>query len=310
MTSAMLSRRQFLWQAGAAVSGLAFGPSLLLAEGKPSAAQFALQYRDAQWQAWHLNEFLDLISDEDRWALKQSLGLEGNKTKRRLRGHAADIDGILEEPLWHSNHFCCYWFLDEWDIAYHQDVVVWCAQKLCWPLGMPAVNASRSTFELEHNLLVSVFVRLWNLLSEEQQRQLLQGLGQGAQDAKTRAKHAARQGEQAARAVRELQNHWLLKHAPKLEKVLDQLGILTLYRLLGAVVQGLTATSGILPPCLPPISDISKILRKLLKRVLQLLALGSASATRTLPFILVLHCIKIEHQVRAGIPEAQIFPQE
>lgn len=311
MTNTMLSRRQFLWQAGAGISGLAIAPSLLLAEGKPSAAQFALQYRDAQWQAWHLNEFLDLISDTDRWVLKQSLGLEGNKTKGRLRGHAADIDDILEELLWHSSHLCCYWFRDEWGIAYHDKVVVWCAEKLRWLLGMPEIDAGRSTFELEHNLLVYVFLQLWACLSEEQQRQLLQGLTEeAANDPKARAEHAARQGEKAAMAVRELQNHWLLKHAPNLEKGLDVLGITTIYQLLAGAVQLLTSTSGIRPTCLPRMGDISKTLGKLLLAAVgRVLSLGSASATKTLPFILTLHCIKVEHQLRAGYSQAEVFPQ-
>ncbi len=63
------------------------------------------------------------------------------------------------------------------------------------------------------------------------------------------------------------------------------------------------------PPQLPPVGDILRRLVKVLQRALKLLALGSASATRTLPFILTLHCIKIEHQLRAGIAKAQIFPQ-
>jgi hypothetical protein len=311
MVTATLSRRKFLWKAGATLSGLVAAPSLLLAQqNRQSAAQFALQYRDAHWQAWHLNQFLDLISDQDRWALKLSLGLEGNKTKGRLRGHAADIDDILEELLWHTSHVCCYWLRDEWSIAYHNDVVVWCAKKLRWVLGMPAVDASRSTFELEHNLLVHVFLWLWNRLSAEQQAQLLEGLTkEAANNPKARAEHAARQGEKAAMAVRELQNDWLLKHAPKLEKALDVLEIPTIYQLLAGVVQLLTATPGILPPSLPPIDDTSKTLGKLLRAALRVLTLGNASATNTLPFVLTLHCIKIEHQLRAGLAKAQIFSQ-
>ncbi|GBD37190.1 hypothetical protein HRbin36_02320 [bacterium HR36] len=307
MTDTVLSRRKFLWQAGAAVSGLAVTPSLLFAEGKPSAAQFAQQYRDAQWQAWHLNEFLDLISDTDRWVLKLSLGLEGNKTKGRLRGHAADIDDILEELLWNTSHICCYWFRDEWSIAYHHDVVVWCARKLRWALGMPAIDADRSTFELEHDLLVYVFLRLWNRLSEQQRAQLLQACVELSNDPKARAKQAAQQGKKAAEAVRELQNHWLLKRAPMLEKALKRLGIAAIYQLLAGGIQRLTATSAILLPCLPPIDKVSKILA-LLWRVLQLLNLGSASAAKTLPFVLTLHCIKVEHQLQAGILPAQLFP--
>lgn len=308
MTSTIVSRRQFVWQAGVAVSGLAFDASLLLAQGKPNAGQFALRHRDDQWQAWHLNEFLDLISDQDRWALKQSLGLEGNKTKGRLRGHAADIDDILEELLWHSSHFCSYWFRDEWSIRYHSDVVVWCAKELGWLLGISKVDADRPTFVLEQQLLVGVLLRLWNLLSEERQNELLKGLI--FNDPKARAQHAAKQGEIAAKAIQELQNHKLIRLTPALEKiakVLDADMVGQAMFLLAQVAESLMQPTGWLPQR-PSIPDIVKRVGKWLRAALRLLKLGGASATETLPFILVLHCIKVEHQLKAGIPVWQIFP--
>ncbi len=308
MTSTILSRRQFLCRSGAAVSGLAFGPSLLLAQGQPSAAQFALQHRDDQWQAWHLNQFLDLISDLDRWALKQSLGLEGNKTKGHLRGHAADIDDILEELLWHSSHFCFYWFRDEWSIRYHSDVVVWCAEELGWLLGIRKVDANCPTFVLEHQLLVGVLLRLWNLLSEERQKALLNGLN--FNDPKARAQHAAKQGEIAARAIQELQNHKLIRLTPYLEKIADVLGAYPAVRavvLLAQVAELLVQPDGSLKQR-PSAEDVVKRVGKWLLAALRLLKLGGASATKTLPFILVLHCIKVEHQLKAGISVWQIFP--
>jgi hypothetical protein len=310
MVTATLSRRRFLWKAGATLSGLVAAPSLLLAQqNRQSAAQFALQYRDAHWQAWHLNQFLDLISDQDRWALKLSLGLEGNKTKGRLRGHAADIDDILEELLWHTSHVCCYWFRDEWSIAYHRDVVVWCADVLRPVLGISKVDAELPTFVLEHELLVRVLLRLWDLLSEEQQNALLNGLN--LNDPKARAEHAAQQGAIAAKAVQELQNHKLIKFAPAVEKLAKLLGVLpgaSIVLIMVEIGERLLQTTTS-PPPLPPVGDILRRLVKVLQRALKLLALGSASATRTLPFILTLHCIKIEHQLRAGIAKAQIFPQ-
>lgn len=302
--SHLWTRRDFAGNVATALAGLLLAKNQLLAQKEQSTpAQFARRYRDSRWGAWHLNNFLDLVTVSDLWILKVSLRLDKNGTKGRLRGHAADIDDILEELLWLNSYLVTYWTRDEWNIDYHKDVVVWCAQKLGPILGIRKVDSTKPTFRLEFELLVHVLYKLWGFLDTKTQEELLEGIQKEKFDMEA-AKHAAKKGQATAKAVCELQDHWLLRYLPAVELVLRIYGMAGLYLMVGPILHCFSERLAIRKS---PFPSPAEAIAKLLEPVWRILGIGGPNATKTLPFVLTLHCIKVDHQLQANVPQNEIF---
>ncbi len=130
-----------------------------------------------RWAADQLFQFLRALPPAAMLNLKQSQGLlKAESKEEELLGPDADARSIQEQLLWLSSNTFSYPFRDATALSYH-DVVVWIATKA----GVhETLIATSMTFSLERELHKLLFAQLWDRLTPEQRRDLLEKIDPSA----------------------------------------------------------------------------------------------------------------------------------
>jgi len=295
----LMHRREFLRLAAYTGVGLFVSPLSYLtsmAEEEVSPGKFAFDHRRDFWKAEHLNRFLELITDEDRLNLKKSLQLlKPEATGSQLRGKNADINDILRQLLWVSSHWLPYLRRDEWSIDYH-GIVCWCASKL--KLRKQDIQ-TLPTFALERKILEQLFIQMWDKLPPKEREKLLCQLDKTGciQD---KAAIAALSGAAALTAL-------------STTVILSGFAFYTtMSSLLCAVAGffGITLPFGVYTTASSTVALLAGPVGWVLAAILAAIGLamiGRANVQKTIPFVVTLHCIKVEHMKKAGYKETDIF---
>jgi uncharacterized protein YaaW (UPF0174 family) len=119
---------------------------------------------------YDLNALLRAMSPSQRLNMKIGLKLlpEGSKLES-LGSPAEDVSDIQKEILWRSSNILSYAFKKQSEIDYHA-VVKWVAEDL----GVPEnVCESQPTIVVERAIFQRMFSQMWDKLTPEQRRQLL-----------------------------------------------------------------------------------------------------------------------------------------
>lgn len=293
-----MDRRHFL-RIGGAVAGLVFSPLikvLIRADDNLEPGQFAYANLHKNWRGQHLNQFLELITDEDRLNLKKSLGLVNpDATVKALRGKNADINDILTQLLWISSHWLPYMFRDEWSIDYH-GLVQWCAQK--FKIAGKDIE-TLPTFFLERKLMEELFKQLWDKLTVQQREELLRKIDKSGaiQD---KAAIAALSGAAALGTL-------------SATVILSGFAFYTAMSTVICAVAGffgITLPFGVYMTASSTVALLAGPVGWVLAAILAIIGLalvGRANVQKTLVFVLTLHCIKAEHLQKEGYKEKDIF---
>jgi uncharacterized protein YaaW (UPF0174 family) len=266
-------------------------------EDKHQAARFAFTYHRDHWRAGHLNQFLELLDPKDLLALKQSLQLlPPDATVEQLHGKERDVHEILKQLLWVSSHWVSYYtFRSEWWIDYH-GLVQWCAQKI--GVEKAAVN-QLSTFQLERKILEKLFEFLWDKLNEQQRMELLCKLDKDG-CIKDKAAMVALTGAAALTAL-------------STTVILSGFAFYTTMSTVICTVAGffgITLPFGVYMTASSTVAFLTGPVGWVVLAVLAAVCLawlGGANAQKTIPFVIALHCIKVEHLQAAGYKPNEIF---
>jgi uncharacterized protein YaaW (UPF0174 family) len=169
-----ISRRNAL-EALVAGASLTACPSLLLAVGekKPQglAAVNACVEPKLSWTYTELNEFLSVLPDECLVSIQKSLELVAHDAKDvQITDREKAQREVQTGLLWVSSHLVSYPFRNEAKIQYHE-LVKWVGSDLGvdqWILD------TQPTLVVERAIQEKLFVDIWDKMSKDQRRELLE----------------------------------------------------------------------------------------------------------------------------------------
>lgn len=97
-------------------------------------------------------------------------------------------DNIRKELVWRRYNKINYWLHDHHNINYHEDIVQWVAEKN----GVDdAKIKAYPTYDLEHEICMKYFEKIWGKLTKEQKLELLQKIDKTGNDIRDKAGIAA-----------------------------------------------------------------------------------------------------------------------
>lgn len=118
----------------------------------------------SRWTASHLNKFLWYCDIDRQKLILQSLGKEGE---------VFDVEQIKKDVRWRASNAVTYPFREKTEYNYHEEILMWLAEEYDVPSNY--VNAAPS-FVLERKIMDAVFIRIWDKLTPEQRKQVLDSL--------------------------------------------------------------------------------------------------------------------------------------
>ncbi len=121
------------------------------------AAPFVKQKE--KWTASHFYDFLNALPTDVMLCFKKSLGiLDADADEALLKGSDQDILDIQKHALWLSSNVLVYPFRDKTKLDYHE-LVTW----VCGGAGIPEIVVQTApTFALENELCKLFFVQKWD----------------------------------------------------------------------------------------------------------------------------------------------------
>lgn len=122
------------------------------------------------WSGNQMHDFLVALPRSTMLSLKKSLQLlQPVDSKNALSGGEQDALDVQKYALWVSSNIFAYPFRSETELDYH-DLVKW----VCSKTGVPSdIVDTAPTFMLERKLAELVFAQLWETLTEQQRKELL-----------------------------------------------------------------------------------------------------------------------------------------
>lgn len=114
------------------------------------------------------HEFLKHLTKDQKVSLWKALKGADSKIPENL-----SIQDLNKEFLWSSHHWLTYQFTDENNVDY-TEIVKWAALKLDVP---KAECDYATTFQLEHEICEKIFARMWDRLTPEQRKEVLEKSG-------------------------------------------------------------------------------------------------------------------------------------
>ncbi|MDW8221429.1 MAG: hypothetical protein RMJ82_00585 [Gemmatales bacterium] len=297
----LTTRREFLVRASSIALGLlaypCFKSARLWGQETATPGKFTYDYLNQTWGAWHLNSFLELITDEDRLNLKKALGLLHPEARvTQLRGRSQDVYDILKGLLWSSSHWLPYWWRSVRKIDYH-GLVQWCASKLGAATSSEINNLS--TFALERKIMERLFIKVWDELEPEQRKELLCRIDK-TECIKDKAAVAALSGAAALATLSATVFFSGFAFYTTMSTV-----ICTVAGFLGVTLPFAvyTTASSAVALLAGPIGWAAAAVLALAG----LAVLGRADVNKTTAFVVALHCIKVQHLQREGYKDKDIF---
>lgn len=118
----------------------------------------------SRWTASHLNKFLWYCDSDRQKLILQSLGKEEE---------VYDVEQIKRDVRWRASNAVTYPFREKTDYNYHDEILIWLAEEYDVPSNY--VHAAPS-FVLERKIMDAVFIQIWDKLTPEQRKQVLDSL--------------------------------------------------------------------------------------------------------------------------------------
>ncbi|MDW7995117.1 MAG: hypothetical protein RMI91_10735 [Gemmatales bacterium] len=299
----LTTRREFLVRASSIALGLlaypCFKSARLWGQETATPGKFAYDYLNQAWGAWHLNNFLELTTDEDRLNLKKALELLPPGAQiNQLSGRCQDVYDILKGLLWSSSHWLPYWWRSVWKIDYH-GLVQWCANKL--KAASPHEINNLSTFALERKIMERLFIEMWDksLKTTEQREKLLCQLDKTG-CIKDKAAVAALSGAAALATLSATVFFSGFAFYTTMSTVICTVAGFLGVTLPFAVYTTASSTVALLAG---PIGWAAAAVLALAG----LAVLGRADVNKTTAFVVALHCIKVQHLQREGYKAKDVF---
>jgi uncharacterized protein YaaW (UPF0174 family) len=294
------NRRSFLQAAAGAVLLPLLPVSLLASEryqkNIAKAAKFVLPKE--KWEREEMLDFLEAVPAPEMLTLKKGMKILGEKaTTSDLKGPRQDAREIQKAAMWAESNIFVYPFRRT-DFHYH-DMVMWMAGKLSVPKKL---ILSESSFMLEREITKAFFAQLWDKLTEEQRRELLDKIDP---DDKIKDKAAiAALGGAAALAT--------------LSATVAFSGF-AFYTTMSVAISTIAGFFGITLP-FAAYTGASSLVAFLTGpvgwAVMGLLAVGGvalagrANQQKTAGFLIQMHMLKVAALLADGVKETEIFPKE
>lgn len=115
-----------------------------------------------RWSTHELSAFLGQLKQADQKLILTSLG------KKETENY--DVTQIKKDILWLASNVTTYPFKNKVDYDYHEDIMKWLADEYDVE---ERYRLAGSTFVLERKILNSIFIQIWDKLTPDQRRQIL-----------------------------------------------------------------------------------------------------------------------------------------
>lgn len=244
---------------------------------------------DQVWQPDHLRAFLEALPPAEIARLKQCLGMdEGHQDSVE-----ADARAVEKQALWVSSNVLTYPFRDRLD---PHAMCLWVLSKTS-PKGSAAFDGP--TFFVERELQKRLFAELWSRLNEEQRVKLLQGIDKDG-SIKDKAAIAAMSGAAAVVTLSATTAFAGFAFYTTMSTTIAAVAAAMGVTLPFAVYAGASTVVGILSG---PIGWAVVTVAALGGLALA----GRANVQKTTAFVMLLHSLKVEALMAAGVNPSTIF---
>lgn len=118
----------------------------------------------SKWGFVQFTDFLSHLNQEQQILVSSSMG-KGNEQ--------FNVSQIKRDLMWISSNPVSYVISDAVNYDYHSEILMWLAEEFQVP---QQYRSNQSSFFLERKIMDSVFVKLWDRLSVDQRRHVLEKL--------------------------------------------------------------------------------------------------------------------------------------